>query len=152
MGGVLSQLNTEDRIMCIGRCCPDHVAGIDVLQVYIDPSLVAEIGADGVTEINADVVELEIPRLVFFVRTLSQMLLARAFGHDNHRVVLRLETMLQRGKQTILAFQIERDFGYQDEIYLIQPQCSVGGDETAHPPHYFDETYPVGSALGLDVS
>ena len=78
-------------------------------------------------------------------------MLPGALGNQDDGVRAPFDTALQGSEETILAFELERHFGYEREVDFLAGNGCPGGDEPGVPSHDLDQRDAVMHAVRLGV-
>ncbi len=78
-------------------------------------------------------------------------MLPRAFGHNDYCMPPLQHAAMQDGQQPALAFQLERYFRNQSEVYFLTGQGRAGGDEAGVASHQLHDADAVGHAMCFHV-
>ena len=130
----------------VRRDAPDHVAGIDVLDVHLEVGPFQEIPLDPGFQEASDVAQHGVAGRVPAAVGLGDVLLPGPFGHDDHRVLLAAQALLQHPEQPSGPLQVERHLGHQDEVHVVQGQGGVGRDEPRVAAHHLHQAEAVAAA------
>ncbi len=148
MHGMAGELVAEQAVAGVGGRAADDVAGVDVADLDGNP-FGGEISRNALAQENADILGPDVARGVarrWFVR---HQVLPGALGDHHHRVLARQDAPLQGGQKTVLAVELERDFGDQREIDLLARHTGAGGNEAGIATHQLDHADAVAHSACL---
>ena len=139
---VLTQDRAVDGVVRVGGDAPDHVGGIDVLDVA------RHLPLEPLAEPRPDVAELGVaPR----VRSrLLDVLLASTLRETDNRVALRGQKALDVLHHPVGSLHRKRNLGNEAHVHASRCQRRVHGNEAGLAAHELDHADAVERRLGLD--
>lgn len=146
VNGVSGEKIAQDGVFSVGRNATDEITRVEIAE-YTGQTLSLEVFFDALPQINADVVEFWVARLIEFLFSRRKKVLPRAFGDKNDGMFPAENAHFQGAQKAVLAVENEGNFGHQREIHILARDRCARCDEASIAPHDFHERDAVLDAV-----